>query len=271
MKYQQYPVHPALRKWVRYFWSYDLFAEQLYTLHIKSFADQYPRLIIQDLKSSSLIKECNGSVKPYCYLSGIDTFPTETSWESRFSHFGVSFFPHALSALFGVDAVDLTNQTPDLADLGWKELAKLLCDAGAHLERVSILEQFFYTQLQRLKQDTIIEDLFNKSVKLELDEPINLLQQAKYYNISGRQLQRRFKRCVGVSAKKFGRITRFQHALELIPKLNYGDLTAGAYGLGYADQAHFIHDFKLFSGFSPLVFLKSAAIGSESASFIYLA
>lgn len=270
MGYKQYAVHPALKNWIRYFWSYDVYTPVIQTLHIRSFADRYPRLIFQDINSSSFITEISGNVKPVCYLSGIDTIPTDTYWDSRFSHFGVSFHPHALYVFFGLDASELTNQTPDIQLLEKKEITHLLINAKSHEDRVTLLQRYFYEKVAVQKSDLIIENLFCQNQTEKLDNEISLASLASHYKISERQLQRRFKQSVGVSARKFSQMAKFEKSLKALSSANYGDLTQIGYDMGYADQSHFIRDFKLFSGISPYEFVKNETLGSESASFIYL-
>lgn len=270
MTYQQYPVHPALRNWIRYFWSYDVYTTDVQALHIRSFADRYPRLIFQDMNTSSPIREATGSAKPICYLSGIDTLPTEAFWESRFSHFGVSFQPHALQAIFGIRADELTNQTPDLQLLEKKELTDWLLGAKDHTERTTILSHYFYGKLAQNRPDAIINDLFCGHWADELDDGLRLGALANHYHLSERQFQRRFKQSVGVSARKFARLAKFEKSLGALANARYGSLTQLAYSLGYTDQSHFIKDFQLFSGLSPYAFAKDTILGSESSSFIYL-
>jgi AraC-like DNA-binding protein len=269
MVYKQYPVHPALRTWLRYFWSYDVFTEEVQTFHIRSFADRYPRLIFQDIASSSLITEADGSTKPICYLSGIDTLPTHTYWDSRFSHFGVSFQPHALHAIFGISASELVNQTPDIELLEKERLTHILTAAQSHEERVAVLQAYFYKKIQRCRQDTIITGIFTSPGSMHRDEDLKLAALARDHRISERQLQRRFKQSVGISASKFQRLTKFEASLHRLSKVAYGDLTSLSYDLGYSDQSHFIHDFRKFSGITPYEFVRSKTLGSESASFIY--
>lgn len=269
MIYRQYPVHPALRNWIRYFWSYDAHTPEVRTLHIRSFADRYPRLIYQDIHSSTRITETNGNCKPVCYLSGIDTIPTETYWESRFSHFGVSFHPHALHAIFGIHAGELTDQTPDISWIEKNQITNRLIGAKSHAARVKILEKYFFDKISCRRQDGIIAEIFGTGLLDKPDDEIRLYRLIKQHRISERQMQRRFKQQVGVSARKFGRLSRFEKSLEILARAQYGHLTDIAYELGYADQSHFIHDFKLFSGLTPLEFIRNQKIGSESSSFIY--
>jgi AraC-type DNA-binding domain-containing proteins len=268
--YKQYPVHPALRSWVRYFWSYDVYTPTVHLLHIRSFADRYPRLIFQDINSASLITEADGNRKPVCYLSGIDTAPTDTYWDSRFSHFGVSFYPHALHAIFGINAAGLTDQTPDIHLFDKLAFIDLLHASATHETRVDLLQKYFYEKIRTVKQDPIIEHMLRNKLTDTLYGEITLATLADSYHISERQLQRRFRHSVGVSASKFSRIARFERSLKALSVASYGNLTDIAYEMNYTDQAHFIHDFKKFSGISPYEFVRNKNLGSESASFIYL-
>jgi AraC-like DNA-binding protein len=70
--------------------------------------------------------------------------------------------------------------------------------------------------------------------------------------MSRRHLERLFLRDVGLPPKQLARIVRFQRALRLLD--GDGDPPRGvraAHGSGYADQAHFIRDFRAFAGCAP--------------------
>lgn len=74
---------------------------------------------------------------------------------------------------------------------------------------------------------------------------------ADYCNLSVRQLQRQFDDATGVSPKTLARTIRFEairNCLMFEPDANLTDL---AYEFGYADQAHFINDFKAFTNKTP--------------------
>lgn len=271
MKYARYPVPRSLQNWIRYFWSYDAHTPEINTLHIRSFADCYPRLIFQDLRSYAPIKDGTGTAMPVCYLSGLDTRPSDAFWESRFSHFGVSFYPHALHTFFRIDATALTNEMPDLLLLDKSPVSHLLLNADSHHERVTVLSKYFQDKLTAMPADPVITHFFNTRQAERLGVAGNLSGIALLYGLSERQLQRKFKTHVGVSASKFIRIQKFEKALALIANARYGELTTLAYELGYSDQAHFINDFKTFTQLAPYAFLKNANLGSESNSFIYSA
>lgn len=65
-----------------------------------------------------------------------------------------------------------------------------------------------------------------------------------------------FKAQVGASPKQYLKIMRFQKAVCAIETSELIQWSAIALDSGYYDQAHFINDFKLFSGFTPNEYLK---------------
>ncbi len=60
-----------------------------------------------------------------------------------------------------------------------------------------------------------------------------------------------FRRHVGITPKRYLKIMRFQKAIAEIEAARDPDWSALAFECGFYDQAHFIHDFKHFSGFTP--------------------
>lgn len=65
-----------------------------------------------------------------------------------------------------------------------------------------------------------------------------------------------FKEHVGMPPKAFLRIIRFQRAILEIEQRGDIQWSHLALDCGYYDQAHFIRDFKLFSGFTPAAYLQ---------------
>lgn len=64
-----------------------------------------------------------------------------------------------------------------------------------------------------------------------------------------------FEKYVGVTPKTYLRILKFQRVLaeiEQAQKIQWSDI---AYGCGYYDQAHFIKEFRHFSGLNPTAYL----------------
>lgn len=70
--------------------------------------------------------------------------------------------------------------------------------------------------------------------------------------VGQRQLQRLFRRHLGLSPKQYARVLRIKHGRTLIKRAaGSGALTEAAYAAGYFDQAHFVHDFSAVTGLTP--------------------
>lgn len=81
---------------------------------------------------------------------------------------------------------------------------------------------------------------------------VSIDELAAGVSMTRRHLERKFLASVGVTPKRLARITRFQHALRLLEdsdSASRGTRTAAA--CGYADQAHFIRDFRDLAGCPP--------------------
>jgi AraC-like DNA-binding protein len=74
--------------------------------------------------------------------------------------------------------------------------------------------------------------------------------------LSSRRFIELFRNEVGLTPKLFCRIRRFQQVLDDIDQATEVDWTRVALRCGYFDQAHFIHDFRAFSGVNPSTYLR---------------
>lgn len=73
--------------------------------------------------------------------------------------------------------------------------------------------------------------------------------------LSSRHFIQIFREAVGLTPKLFCRVQRFQKTLRQIRGTQQVDWTDLALSCGYFDQAHFIHDFRAFSGINPGTYL----------------
>ncbi|MEL6824413.1 MAG: helix-turn-helix domain-containing protein, partial [Calditrichota bacterium] len=87
-------------------------------------------------------------------------------------------------------------------------------------------------------------------------EAVSIKKLADYAGYSHKQLISLFRNFVGVTPKMFQRLRRFQHTLDSLSGQNGADWHDLVYRLGYYDQAHFINEFKTFSGYTPTRYLQ---------------
>lgn len=75
--------------------------------------------------------------------------------------------------------------------------------------------------------------------------------------LSHRRFSQLFHDQTGLTPKAFSRVRRFQRVLRSICAERDVEWTRIALDCGYYDQAHFIHDFQSFSGFTPTGYVTS--------------
>lgn len=70
-----YTPNPSLRKYVRYFWSFDFDNLSDASSKLRIMADRFPKIIIQNMGGKSGIKIIEDTLLPVSFLSGIITKP----------------------------------------------------------------------------------------------------------------------------------------------------------------------------------------------------
>jgi AraC-like DNA-binding protein len=161
-----------------------------------------------------------------------------------FSETGAAaFFNHAMHEIF--------NLSLSLDDLLLRSqmdvVAEQLNESKTDLERIAVIENFLITRLNYKVNDQLV----NLAVTLikQYAGSIKITLLAEKLNISQSQFEKRFRKIVGTSPKKFASIVRLRHILNSTVKEN--NLTQLGLDAGYFDQAHFIKDFKNFTGETP--------------------
>jgi AraC-like DNA-binding protein len=166
--------------------------------------------------------------------------------------FSVRLQPAAAGSLFGVDPVGLVDNFVPL-DLPHGLLATLK-SAPTWEAMVEPVECW----LQSLAKDHPADDsVAREATRLRLMRGMVPIQElADASGLSLRHFQRRFRALTGLNPKHYARICRIGHAVhrkELEPEASW---TALAHEAGYADQSHFIRDFKALTGTLPRTFLR---------------
>ncbi len=112
--------------------------------------------------------------------------------------------------------------------------------------------------LKKFSNKLIVNPFIEFAVNKILQSPnqMSIEQIANKVGYSQKHLIKLFKENVGLAPKGFLKIMRFQKAIEEIAAAKKVDWTGIAFESGYYDQAHFINDFKLFSGFTPSQYMQ---------------
>jgi AraC-like DNA-binding protein len=86
--------------------------------------------------------------------------------------------------------------------------------------------------------------------------------------MSAKRFIERFKAQVGFSPKRYCRVRRFQRAVAHAHQGEHVDWAQVALDCGYYDQAHFIHEFRAFSGLTPTDYLASRTEFQNHVKFL---
>jgi AraC-like DNA-binding protein len=134
--------------------------------------------------------------------------------------------------------------------------------AGSSDDRLAAMIAVLEERLtQESKEDVFVRQACQYIVTSEGQYSVQDL--VKLIGFSERQLQRKFKRQVGITPKILSRIMRFQKFLAMTKEANKPTLADAAAACGYFDQSHFIRDFTTFSGMSPMKYLGSSHVMSD--------
>jgi AraC-like DNA-binding protein len=151
-------------------------------------------------------------------------------------------------------ANELFNQSISLENIFDKYLVshveEKLALATTDAQRIHIVEQFLLSQLRDIKNDKLIVE----AVKLiyQSKGTIKIRELNEKLFISQSPFEKRFRKLVGTTPKKFASIVRFNCVLNDLS--NIKSLTDICYENNFFDQAHFIKDFKQYTGDTPETF-----------------
>lgn len=192
----------------------------------------------EDKLTSAGITGIADSFKVFKNSAGIGTILVYFT-EIGFTHFA----SHPANELF-----NLSLSLEDVFDKNKvAEVEERLVAASSDQQRIKIVEQFFVAQLKDIHADQLVVE----AVKLiyRSKGTIRIKELSERLCISQSPFEKRFRKVVGTTAKKFASIVRFNTVLDNLNETK--SLTEICYENNFFDQAHFIKSFKQFTGDTP--------------------
>ena len=134
--------------------------------------------------------------------------------------------------------------------LGFRDL---LLKAGTAEEKFQIAENW----LDQVYDEHLAppKDLQEVVTRLQREAASNYQSIVGEYPKTHKHLIDQFKKYVGLTPKYYQRVLRFNEILQLINQSKKIEWSQIAYQCEYADQSHFIKEFKHFSGINPQEFI----------------
>ena len=258
MDYQIYNPHRDLKTVVKCYW----------TLEIPKQKDTQRQLILpdgcvdmcfilgDDIKRYTSDREF--LIQPRQMLLGQITEPFYIEPTGYVNTFAVRFYPYGFTNFIDLPLSELGNRETPLNQLFGKEKAKQLSQEIIHAktidERIDIIERFLLSRLNnKATIDNIVKSTLDAMFSSNGTKPLNVILKDDLQK--RRQLERKFKKQIGISPKQLSKAIRLQATLKLLLSQTKETLTNIAYENEYYDQPHFIKDFKEFTGITPKEFL----------------
>lgn len=200
----------------------------------------------------------NGSslIQPRCFVIGQLTRPLEIQPTGETGIFSVRFHPNGFLPFATIPIQEMENTAVSLEKLFGKDGQKIeqeIVNANSTSKRIEFVEDFL---LNRLTNKETVDRLVKSIVEtiLSVNGQLSIDELSKHTNINRRQLERKFLSAIGLSPKQLSKTIRLQATLKMLQNKKVTSLTALAYEGEYYDQAHFIKDFKEFTGLTPKEF-----------------
>lgn len=258
MDYQTYEPHIDLKSLISCYWTLEVPAESDAQRQriIPDGTIEMAFILGDDIKRYT--SENEFIIQPRAMVLGQTIEPFYIEPTGYVNTFAIRFYPYGFANFVTMPLKDFANkETPLELLFGEKTANKLeqkIIKATKSSERIEIIENFL---LDKLNKKTTIDNIVKTTVDalLATNGSASISTILKEDLSKRRQLERNFKKQIGVSPKQLGKVIRLQTALKMLLNKETENLTEIAYESKYFDQAHFIKDFKEFTGINPKEFL----------------
>ncbi len=256
MNYQTFEPIDELKAWVKCFWILEFPVEEVPEKQ-RIVPDGCIELIFH---CSDLYRQYLPSgesiVQPKCFVIGQLTEILEIEPTGATGIFAVRFNPEGFYPFSALPLKELENKAVDLNTVFGKqglEIEAEILRAETTEERIQSAENFL---LNLLKENAVIDRIVSSTVEtiLTANGRLPIGELSNQLQIHRRQLERKFASTIGLSPKQLSRIVRLQTVIKRLLTNDFTNLSALAHEEEYFDQAHFIKDFKEFTGLTPKEF-----------------
>lgn len=217
---------------------------------------------IYDNESLREIQACHN-----VWASGVRTEPISIDSGKAASMIVVYFKKGLAYPFFPVPMDEISDCVVD-ADLLWgnwfASLRERILEEKDITGRFTLIEDFLLKQFQsKLIQNQCVEYAIGQII--QHPDQVSFTKLSQDIGYSQKHFIKMFKNQVGITPKAYLKILRFQKAISEIEQQRQVDWAAISQDCGFYDQAHFINDFRLFSGFTPEEYLRRK---NESLNYV---
>lgn len=208
---------------------------------------------------TDMVFACNEK-NPYAEFHGTVLAPEIAIDDKDTTYFGVSFetnFNCNFSEYINIS--DLTNGSlPAKVLFNDNDILNRIYETNDFIDQIRYFLTYYLPIYEKVSERDCKKNIIEYSVDKIIETNGNITEKEISLDTgySERYINRLFNEKMGLNPKTFSKMIRFQSAIQNINRDYTLTLTDLALKLGYYDQAHFIHDFKSFSGMTPKKYLK---------------
>ena len=195
---------------------------------------------------------------PQQFVSGQSIYSYKLFLTGSIQIVGIVFKPAALATFWSMDSFEFTEERIDLFKAlhqGYvKKYVEQIRKAENVVDKVKLMEEFLLHHYKLNKPEPDYIDIA-ANIIVEKWGMLHVQHLLKESCMSRRSFERRFFEKVGLSPKYYARIRRIGYVCSLFAgkkKVNWSEVF---YEAEFYDQAHFIKDFKEFTGRTPQQYL----------------
>lgn len=186
---------------------------------------------------------------PSAFITGSHTGSYVSEMPAGQPAMAVHFRPGGAYPFLGIPLSELENAYIGLDDIWGRagvELRERLIEAPTVAVRFSILEAFLLSQpWSSVRRHPGVASAVDA---IEANPSIQMAELRDLVGMSTKRLIALFRAEIGLSPKAYARIRRLQAALRLLGSTSGARVAAE---VGYFDQAHFVREFRSFTGMTP--------------------
>jgi YesN/AraC family two-component response regulator len=181
--------------------------------------------------------------------------------------FAIRFYPYGFTNFTDLPLNELANKETPLSilfgDEKTEKLSREIIQAQTTKKRINIVERFLFGRLNdKVTIDNIVKSTIDTMFLSKGSKSINDMLRDDLQR--RKRLERKFNKQIGISPKQLAKVIRLQATLQMLLNQTTKTLTNIAYENEYYDQAHFIKDFKEFTGVTPKEFLTDEKMALSS-------
>lgn len=193
----------------------------------------------------------------HSWISGERTAPIVIDEAGDVHLIGVRLRAGGAWPFLGLPLSEFTGRVVELDAVLGREIDRLRDELGEALDdeaRFNLVEAWLLRRMRTRAQPPRAVSYALEIIRRGGDA-VRIGHIADEVGLSHKHLLREFDRCVGLRPKTFARVCSFQRAIDWIGHKPSVDWADAAVACGYYDQAHFIHEFRAFSGLTPASYL----------------